>query len=82
MEYDGKMYQVAKNMQMIAQQTEKERKNYKTLWEDGMPKTRRKPMPLKPPIMRSIRETFQISHFLMEQRTQKMMQMDRNLAHI
>ena len=28
------MYQVAKNMQMVAQQAEKERKKYKSLWED------------------------------------------------
>ena len=34
MEYDGKMYQVAKTMQMVAQQAEKERKKYKSLWED------------------------------------------------
>ena len=34
MEYDFKMYQVAKNMQMMAQQAEKERKKHKSLWED------------------------------------------------
>lgn len=34
MEYDDKMYQMAKNMQMLAQQMEKERKKHKSLWED------------------------------------------------
>ena len=34
MEYDFKMYQVAKNMQMMAQQAEKDRKKHKSLWED------------------------------------------------
>ena len=34
MEYEYKMYQVAKNMQMMAQQAEKERKKHKSLWED------------------------------------------------
>ena len=34
MEYDDKMYQAAKNMQIMAQQMEKERKKYKSLWED------------------------------------------------
>lgn len=34
MEYDDKMYQTAKNMQMLAQQMEKERKKHKSLWED------------------------------------------------
>lgn len=34
MEYDDKMYQMAKNMQILAQQMEKERKKHKSLWED------------------------------------------------
>ena len=34
MEYDFKMYQVAKNMQMMAKQAEKEREKHKSLWED------------------------------------------------
>lgn len=34
MEYDDKMYQMAKNMQMLAQQMEKKRKKHKSLWED------------------------------------------------
>ena len=34
MEYDFKMYQVAKNMQMMAKQAENERKKHKSLWED------------------------------------------------
>ena len=34
MEFDRKMYSMAKNMQAFAQQTEKERKKHKSLWED------------------------------------------------
>ncbi len=34
MEYDDKMYQVAKNMQLLAQQMEKDREKHKSLWED------------------------------------------------
>lgn len=34
LEYDSKMYQMAKNMQAMAQQMEKERKKHKSLWED------------------------------------------------
>ena len=33
-EYDDKMYQAAKSMQLMAQQLEKERKKHKSLWED------------------------------------------------
>ena len=34
MEYDDKMYQMAKNMQAMAQQMEKEHEKHKSLWED------------------------------------------------
>ncbi|MCR4789078.1 MAG: hypothetical protein K5888_10860 [Lachnospiraceae bacterium] len=34
MEYDDKMYQMAKNMQMMAMRLEKERKRHKSMWED------------------------------------------------
>ena len=34
LEYDDKMYQMAKNMQAMAQQLEKERKKHKSLWDD------------------------------------------------
>ena len=34
MEYDEKMYSMAKNMQAMAQQLEKEREKHKSLWED------------------------------------------------
>ena len=34
MEYDEKMYSMAKNMQTMAQQLEKEREKHKSLWED------------------------------------------------
>ena len=34
MEYDDKMYQMAKNMQAMAQQMEKELEKHKSLWED------------------------------------------------
>ena len=34
MEYDDKMYQMAKNMQAMAQQLEKEHEKHKSLWED------------------------------------------------
>ena len=34
MEYDDKMYSMAKNMQAMAQQLEKEREKHKSLWED------------------------------------------------
>ncbi|MCR4989426.1 MAG: hypothetical protein K6A38_00990 [Lachnospiraceae bacterium] len=34
LEYDDKMYQMAKNMQRMAMQLEKERKKHKSLWED------------------------------------------------
>ena len=34
MEYDEKMYQAAKNLQMMAQMAEKERKRHKSLWDD------------------------------------------------
>ncbi len=34
MEYDDKMYQVAKNMQLLAQQMEKDREKHKSLWKD------------------------------------------------
>ncbi len=34
MEYDNKMYKVAKNMQAMAQQLEKEIKKHKSLWKD------------------------------------------------
>ncbi|MCR4793172.1 MAG: hypothetical protein K5871_10495 [Lachnospiraceae bacterium] len=34
MEYDQKMYSMAKNMQTMAQQLEKERKKHDSLWED------------------------------------------------
>lgn len=34
MEYDMDMYKVAKNMQMLARQMEKEHKKYKSLWEE------------------------------------------------
>ena len=47
MEYDGKMYQVAKNMQMVAQQAEKERKKYKSLWEDEDNKSPEKADPIE-----------------------------------
>ena len=33
-EYDDKMYQMAKNMQAMAQQMEKEHEKHKSLWED------------------------------------------------
>lgn len=41
--YDEKMYKVAKNMQMMAQQLEKERKKHKSLWDDEENKTRENP---------------------------------------
>ncbi len=44
MEFDNKMYQVAKNMQTMAQQLEKERKKYKSLWEEEEEKERVDPM--------------------------------------
>ncbi len=34
MEYDDKMYQMAKNMQAMAQQLDKEHEKHKSLWED------------------------------------------------
>ncbi len=34
MEYDEKMYQAAKNLQMMAQMAEKERKRHRSLWDD------------------------------------------------
>ena len=34
MEYDDKMYQMAKNMQTMAQQMEREHEKHKSLWED------------------------------------------------
>ena len=34
MEYDDKMYQMAKNMQAMAQQMDKEHEKHKSLWED------------------------------------------------
>ena len=34
LEYDDKMYQMAKNMQTMAMQMKKERKKYKSLWEE------------------------------------------------
>ena len=37
------MYKVAKNMQMMAQQLEKERKKHKSLWDDEENKTRENP---------------------------------------
>ena len=43
MEYDDKMYKVAKNMQMMAQQLEKERKKHKSLWDDEEEKPRDNP---------------------------------------
>ena len=38
MEYDDKMYQMAKNMQAMAQQLDKEHEKHKSLWEDEEPK--------------------------------------------
>lgn len=38
MEYDEKMYQVAKNMQAMAQQLEKDRKKHESLWEEEEPR--------------------------------------------
>lgn len=44
MEYDHKMYQVAKNMQAMAQQMKKKHKDYDSLWEDEEKKENPDPM--------------------------------------
>ena len=44
MEYDFKMYQVAKNMQMMAQRLDTEKKKHKSLWEEEEEKVSEDPM--------------------------------------
>ncbi|MCR4717287.1 MAG: hypothetical protein K5656_08905 [Lachnospiraceae bacterium] len=44
MEFDDKIYQMAKNMQMMAQLEEKRHKNHESLWEDEEPKEVEDPM--------------------------------------